>query len=54
MAGVLAQFWSEVASPLVEEPDGTQSLVTFLWRDEVAHEVRLAVNRLTGTADESS
>ncbi len=36
------------------EPDGTQSLVTFLWRDEDAHEVHLAVNRVTRTADESS
>lgn len=54
VAGVLAQFWSDISSPLVEEPDGTQSLVTFLWRDEDAHEVHLAVNRVSRTADESS
>lgn len=42
----VADFWADAASPILE-PDGDRVLVTFLWREAVAHRVLLFVNRLT-------
>ncbi|GAB3161264.1 hypothetical protein GCM10027290_68180 [Micromonospora sonneratiae] len=52
-AEAVAAFWAQVAAegtPVVE-PDGTDHVVTFLWRDESARAVVLHLNKLTDFHD---
>ena len=52
-AAAVAAFWAEAAAagtPLVE-PDGTDHVVTFLWRDDSARAVVLHLNKLTDFHD---
>lgn len=53
-ADMVEQFWQRTRSPFIEGRQNGVTRVTFLYRDPIAHQVLLTVNRVTETLEDAT